>query len=82
MRLLHNILSLVLCGKPQADHFAHLVELLQWLPESVNSTNLEHCDGWSVHTHAYWFVQNFPFTRLAVTVLGTLHPWPSGNCWI
>ena len=50
MRWLHNILPLVPCGKPQADHFAHLVKLLQWQRERVNFTNLERCGGRSAHS--------------------------------
>ena len=45
MRLLRNILALMPCGKPQASHFVHVTELLQWLPERVNFTNLEHYSG-------------------------------------
>ena len=45
MRLLRNILALAPCGKPQADYFAHMVELLQWQPECVHLTNLERCGG-------------------------------------
>ena len=74
MRLLRNILTLMPCGKPQADYFAHLVELLQWLPERVNFTNLERCGGWSVRPHARWFARAFPFARLAVAALGILRP--------
>ena len=76
MRSLHNILALAPCGKPQAAHFAHLVELLQWQPERVNFTNLEHCGGRSARTHARWFARDFPFARLAVAALGAAHPLP------
>ena len=42
MRLLHNILPLAPCGKPQAAHFAHLVELLaldaSFVPKSGDQT--------------------------------------------
>ena len=76
MRLLHNILPSAPCGKPQGAHFAHLVELLQWQPERVNFTNLEHCDGWSARTHARWFARDFPFARLAMAALGVLQPRP------
>ena len=79
MQLLRNILAWMPCGKPQAAHFAHLVELLQWLPERVNFTNLEHCGGWSVRTHARWFARAVPFARLAVAALGILRPRPVGE---
>ncbi len=45
------MLILMPCSKPQVNHFAHLVELLQWQPERVNFTNLECYGGRSVHTH-------------------------------
>ena len=68
------------CGKPQVAHFAHLVELLQWLPERVNFTRLEHCGGWSVRTQARWFARAFPFARLAVAALEIiLLPRPFGE---
>ena len=79
MRLLRNILALAPCGKPQASHFAHLMELLQWLPERVNFTHLERYGGWSVRTHARWFGRPFPFARLAVAALGALLPRPVGE---
>ncbi len=79
MRSLHNILALSPCGKPQAAHFAHLVELLLWQPERVNFTNLEHCGGRSARTHARWFARDFPFARLAVAALGALRPRPVGE---
>lgn len=79
MRSLHNILALAPCGKPQADHFAHLVELLRWQPERVNFTNLEHCGGRSARTHARWFARDFPCARLAVAALGALRPRPVGE---
>ena len=60
MQLLRNILAWMPCGKPQAAHFAHLVELPRWLPERVNFTRLEHCGGWTVRTHARWFARAFP----------------------
>ena len=63
MRSLHNILALAPCGKPQAAHFGHLVELLLWQPERVNFTNLERCGGRSARTHARWFARDFPFAR-------------------
>ncbi len=63
------------CGKPQAVHFAHMMELLQWLPTRVNFTNLKHYDGWSVRTHARWFARLL-FARLAVAALRVLHPRP------
>ena len=84
MRLLRNILALAPCGKPQADHFAHVVGMLQWLPGRLNFTNLEHYGGRSARTHARWFGRPFPFARLAVAALGALHPRVSedwGNCW-
>ena len=67
------------CGKPQADYFAHLVALLQWLPERVNFTHLERYGGWSARTHARWFARAFPFARLAVAALGILRPRPVGE---
>ncbi|MCY4522165.1 MAG: transposase [Caldilineaceae bacterium] len=70
MRWLRTILALMPCGKPQAAHFAHLVELLQWLPGRINFTGLEHYGGWSVRTHARWFGRPFPFARLAVAAGG------------
>ena len=79
MRLLHNILALAPCGKPQAAHFAHLVELLLWQPERVNFTNLERCGGWSARTHARWFARDFPFAHLAVAALGAAQPQPVGE---
>ena len=79
MRLLHNILALAPCGKPQAAHFAHLVELLLWQPERVHFTNLERCGGGSARTHAHWFARDFPFARLAVAALGAAHPQPVGE---
>ena len=60
------------CGKQQAVHFAHLVELLPWLLERVNFTILKRCGGRSVHTHARWFARSFPFARLAVAAPGAL----------
>ena len=74
MRLLRNILALAPCGKPQASHFAHVTELLQWLPGRVNFTRLEHYGGRSARTHARWFGRPFPFARLAVAALGAVHP--------
>ena len=74
-----NILALAPCGKLQASHFAHLIELLQWLPERVSFTNLECGSGWSVRTHARWFARSFPFTRLAVAALGALLSRPVGE---
>ena len=74
MRLLRNILALMPCGKPQASHFAHVTELLQWLPGRVNFTNLEHYGGRSARSHARWFARPFPFARLAVAALGAAHP--------
>ncbi len=79
MRWLRNILALMPCGKPQADYFAHLVELWQWLPERVNFTNLEFCGDRSVPTHARWFARAFPFARRAVAALGILRPRPVGE---
>ena len=57
------------CGKPQAAHFAHVTELLQWLPGRLNFTGLEHYGGRSARTHARWFARPFPFARLAVAAL-------------
>ncbi len=74
MRLLRTILALMPCGKPQAAHFAHLVELLLWLPGRANFTGLEHYGDRSARTHARWFARPFPFARLAVAALGALHP--------
>ncbi len=74
MRLLRNILALAPCGKPQADHFAHVVGMLQWLPGRLHFTNLEHYGGRSARTHARWFGRPFPFARLAVAALGARHP--------
>ncbi len=74
MRWLRTILALLPCGKPQAAHFVHLVELLQWLPGRVNFTGLEHYGVRSARTHARWFGRPFPFARLAVASLGVLHP--------
>ena len=74
MRLLRNILALTPCGKPQAAHFAHVIELLQWLPGRLNFTSLEHYGGRSARTHARWFTRPFPFARLAVAALGAAHP--------
>ena len=74
MRLLRNILALTLCGKPQAAHFAHVIELLQWLPGRLNFTSLEHYGGRSARTHARWFARPFPFARLSVAALGAVHP--------
>ena len=79
MRLLHNILALMPCGKPQAAYFAHLVALLLWQPERVNFTNLERYGGRSARTHARWFGRAFPFARLAVAALGALRPRPVGE---
>ncbi len=79
MQLLRNILALMPCGKPQAAHFAHLVELLQWLPERVNFTNFERCGGRSVRTHARGFARSFACARLAVAALGALRPRPVGE---
>ena len=79
MRWLHNILALAPCGKPQAAHFAHLVDLLLWQPERVHFTNLERGGGWSARTHARWFARDFPFARLAVAALGAAHPQPVGE---
>ena len=74
MRWLHNRLPLAPFGKPQAAHFAHLVELLLWQPERVHFTNLERCGGGSARTHARWFARDFPFARLAVAALGAAQP--------
>ena len=74
VRLLRNILALVPCGKPQASHFAHVTELLRWLPGRVNFTNLEYYGGRSARTPARWFARPFPFARLAVAALGAVHP--------
>ena len=74
MRLLRTILALLPCGKPQAAHFVHLVELLQWLPGRVHFTDLARYGGRSARTHARWFGRPFPFARLAVAALGALHP--------
>ena len=79
MRWLHNILALAPCGKPQAAHFAHLVDLLLWQPERVHFTHLERCGGRSARTHARWFARDFPFARLAVAALGAAHPQPVGE---
>ena len=62
------------CGKPQAAHFAHVTELLQWLPGRLNFTGLEHYGGRSARTHARWFARPFPFARLAVAALAAVHP--------
>ena len=70
MRLLRNILALAPCGKPRAAHFAHLVVLLQWQPECLNSTGLEHYGSRSARIHAHWFARPFPFARLTVAALG------------
>jgi len=74
VRLLRTILALLPCGKPQAAHFVHLVELLQWLPGRVHFTDLARYGGRSARTHARWFGRPFPFARLAVAALGALHP--------
>ena len=58
MRWLRNILALAPCGKPQAAPFAHLVELLQWLPGGSHCSHLEPYGGRSARP--------FPFARLAV----------------
>ncbi|MCY4521114.1 MAG: transposase [Caldilineaceae bacterium] len=74
MRWLRTILALMPCGKPQAAHFAHVTELLQWLPGRVHFTDLARYGGRSARTHARWFARPFPFARLAVAALGALHP--------
>ena len=74
MRLLRNILALAPCGKPQAAHFAHVTDLLQWLPGRVHFTGLKHYGGRSARTHARWFARPFPFVCLAVTTLEAVHP--------
>ncbi|MYD91586.1 MAG: hypothetical protein F4Y08_14860 [Caldilineaceae bacterium SB0662_bin_9] len=71
---MRNILALTPCGKPQTAHFAHVTELLQWLPGRLNFIGLEHYGGRSARTHARWFARPFPFARLAVAELGALHP--------
>lgn len=62
----------MLCGKPQAAPFAHLVALLQWLPGRAHFTGLEHYGSRSARTHACWFALPFLWERLAVDVLGTI----------
>ena len=62
------------CGKPQAAHFAHVTELLLWLPGRVHFTDLARYGGRSARTHARWFGRPFPFARLAVAALGALPP--------
>ncbi len=74
MGWLRTILALMLGGKPQSAHFAHTVELLQWLPGRANFTSLDHYGGRSARAHARWFARPFPFARLSVAALGALHP--------
>ncbi len=45
MRLLRNAFALTPCGKPQAAHFAHVTELLQWLPGRAHFTDLKQLRG-------------------------------------
>ena len=70
MRLLHNILALAPCGKPQAVHFAQVTVL----PGRVNFTGLDDYGGRSARTHARWFARPLPSVRLTVTALGAVYP--------
>ena len=80
MQLLRNILALCPAANRRRTTSPTWWNCRSGLPERVNFTNLEHCGGWSVRTHARWFARDFSFAHLAVAALGRRTRSRSGNC--
>lgn len=57
MRLLHNMLALVPCGKSETAGSAIMMALPESLSERVHFTNFAYCGGLAACTHARWFAR-------------------------